>query len=185
MVYSGITMNPRLKEIVDEIEAARSEIVRIMSDLDEAATARRADPGQWSIGEILHHLFLIESQVTTLLERQIRRAKDRGIGADPGTESLIHSLDRFSIETAPDKIKAPQSVVPAQGVSRSELLALLAASRAKLREAIKEAEGIDLSQMQFPHPVFGRIDMYQWILYVGKHERRHIAQITRAKGASC
>lgn len=178
-------MNARLKEIADEIEAARSELVHIVSDLDEAATSARTDPGQWSIGEILHHLFLIESQVTTLLEKQVTRAKDRGIGADRSTESLIHSLDRFAIETGADKIAAPQSVVPAQGLTRSGLLALLSDSRAKLRQAISEADGIDLSQLHFPHPVFGRIDMYQWILYVGKHERRHIAQIARAKGPSC
>jgi hypothetical protein len=183
MVYSGITMNPRLKEIVDEIEAARSELVGIVSDLDEAATARRADPGQWSIGEVMHHLVLMENVVTTLLEKQIKRAKDRSIGADTSIESLLHSLDRFSLETVIDKITAPQSVVPAQGFSKSELLAQLSDSRAKLREAIKEADGVDLSQLQFPHPVIGRIDMYQWILYVGKHERRHIAQIARAKGA--
>jgi len=176
-------MNPRLEEIVHEIEAARSELIHIVSDLDEAATGSRADPGQWSIGEILHHLVLMENLVTTLLERQIQKAKDRGIGADTSTESLIHSLDRFSIETVVDKITAPQSVAPAQGLTRDELLSLLSDSRAKLRRAISEVDGIDLSQMHFPHPVFGRIDMYQWILYVGKHERRHIAQIARAKGA--
>jgi hypothetical protein len=175
-------MNPRLKEIADEIENARSELVHMVADVTEAAIALRADPSQWSIGEILHHLFLIESQVTTLLEKQIKRAKDRGIGADGSTESLIHSLDHFTIETVGEKITAPQSVIPARDVTKNELLALLSDSRSKLREAIREADAIDLSRMQFPHPVLGRIDMYQWILYVGKHERRHIAQIARAKG---
>jgi hypothetical protein len=47
---------------------------------------------------------------------------------------------------------------------------------------MEEADGIDLGLLQFPHPVLGRIDMYQWILYLGKHERRHIAQIARVKG---
>jgi hypothetical protein len=176
-------MNPRLKEIADEIEAARSELVHIVSEGTDAQTGARADLSQWSIGEILHHLFLIESQVTTLLERQIKRARDRGIGADTSTESLLHSLDQFSIETAIDKITAPQYVVPAQGLTRSELLALLSDSRWKLRQAISEADGVDLSLMHFPHPVLGRIDMYQWILYLGKHERRHIAQIARSRGA--
>lgn len=138
-------MNPRLKEIVDEIESARSELVRIVTDASEAETRARADPCQWSIGEILHHLFLIE--------------------------------------TVGDRITAPQSVIPAKDMSRGELLALLSDSRSKLRDAIGEAHSIDLGRMQFPHPVLGRIDMYQWILYVGKHERRHIAQIARVKGA--
>jgi hypothetical protein len=176
-------MNPRLEEIVNEIEAARAELIHSVSDLDEAATGACADPGQWSIGEILHHLVLMENLVTMLLEKQIPRAKDRGISADTSTESLIHSLDRFSIETVVDKITAPQSVVPAKGLTKGELLSLLSDSRQKLRRSISAADGTDLSQMHFPHPVLGRMDMYQWILYVGKHERRHIAQIERTKGA--
>ena len=114
-------MNPRLKEIADEIEAARSELVHIVSDVTDAQTGARADPGRWSIGEILHHLFLIESQVTTLLERQVKRARDKGIGPDVSTESVIHSLDRFSIETVGDRISAPQSVTPAKDMTRAEL----------------------------------------------------------------
>jgi len=176
-------MNPRLEEIVKEIEAARSELIHIVSDVDETATGARAAPGQWSIGEIMHHLVLMENLVTTLLEKQIPRAKDRGIGADTKTESLIHSLDWYPIETAADKLTAPQSLVPAQGLARDGLLSLLSDSRAKLMRAIDEADGIDLSQMHFPHPVLGRLDMYQWILFMGKHERRHIAQIARVKGA--
>jgi len=176
-------MNPRMEEIVKEIDAARSELIHVVSDVDGAATGAREAPGQWSIGEIMHHLVLMENLVTTLLEKQIPRAKDRGVGADTSTESLIHSLDCYAIETVVDKLTAPQSVVPAQGRTRGELLSLLSDSRARLKLAIDEADGIDLSQMHFPHPVLGRLDMYQWILFVGKHERRHIAQIARVKGA--
>jgi hypothetical protein len=183
MVYSVTAMNSRLEEIVKDIEAARSELITMVSDLDESATGARAAPGQWSIGEIMHHLVLMENLVTTLLEKQIPRARDRGIGADTNSESVVHSLDWYQIEKVVDKLTAPQSVVPAAGLTRGELLSLLSDSRAKLLRAISEADGIDLSQMHFPHPVLGRLDMYQWILFVGKHERRHIAQIARVKGA--
>jgi uncharacterized damage-inducible protein DinB len=176
-------MNPRLEEILKEIETARSELIHTVADLDDDAMAARADPGQWSIGEIMHHLVLMENLVTMLLEKQVPRARDRGVGADANTESLVHSLDWYPIEADPSKLTAPQSVVPAQGLARGELLSLLSDSRARLKRAIDTADGIDLSQMHFPHPVLGRLDMYQWILFVGKHERRHIAQITRVKGA--
>jgi hypothetical protein len=175
-------MNPKLNELATEIDGARSQLLHVVSDVTDGAMNDRPDRDHWSIGEILHHLFLIESQVTTLLQKQILRAKDRGIGADPSSESMIHSLDRFAIETVIEKIAAPLSVAPTMGLARSELLGLLAGSREKLRHAMEEADGIDLGLLQFPHPVLGRIDMYQWILYLGKHERRHIAQIARVKG---
>ena len=104
------------------------------------------------------------------------------------SDALNYSLgELMSVRNAiglakPDIFHAPHYVVPAQGLTRRELLALLSDSRSKLRQAISEADGVDLSLMHFPHPVLGRIDMYQWILYLGKHERRHIAQIARSRG---
>jgi hypothetical protein len=40
-----------------------------------------------------------------------------------------------------------------------------------------EAADVDLGRLRFPHPVLGRIDMYQWIPYIGKHEMRQIERI--------
>lgn len=172
-------MGARLLEIVESIEASRARVLGAVEGLDQAALDRRTDPDAWSIGEILHHLQLVERFVARLLEKQLTRAQRTGVPADTGTGSALASLDPFSIETAPERITAPAGFVPSRGAGRGELLDSLAASHAALLQQINRAQSIDLARIHFPHPVLGMLDMYQWILYVGQHELRHLHQIER------
>ncbi|MCP5107329.1 MAG: DinB family protein [bacterium] len=170
-------MNTRLSEIVSEIGDARTTLYGIVEELSQKELDERPDPGLWSAGEILHHLYLVETGITKLLVKQVERAAKRGIGPDPDDESVIGSLDRFAIVTAETKFKAPSNSVPRRGIEKGELMKLLQDSRTALLEIVSKAGSYNLSELLFPHPVFGRINMYQWILFVGKHERRHTVQL--------
>ena len=46
-----------------------------------------------------------------------------------------------------------------------------------LRERLRRGERLAGLFVQAPHPVFGALDMYQWLLFVGAHEGRHADQI--------
>ena len=37
--------------------------------------------------------------------------------------------------------------------------------------------GLAIGQIELPHPRFGLLNAYQWVLFLGAHERRHTAQI--------
>ena len=50
------------------------------------------------------------------------------------------------------------------------------ASRVNLA-AIARGDGLALSQVEHPHPIFGPLNLYQWVAFVGAHEARHAAQI--------
>jgi hypothetical protein len=58
----------------------------------------------------------------------------------------------------------------------AEALAGLDASRVALRNSLREADGIALN-FTYPHPMFGPLDLYQWLVFVGLHESRHACQI--------
>jgi hypothetical protein len=174
-------MGSRLQEIIITVEASRARLLDAVSGLDQAALDRRLSDDTWSVGEILHHLMLMETSVTRLLERQVTRAARHGLPPDTSEGSILSSLDRFSIETAPDKIVAPEGFVPTRGLPREELLDGLASSRAALLSKAARAGSFDLAQLHFPHPVLGRLDMYQWVLYLGQHELRHLHQIERTR----
>ena len=60
---------------------------------------------------------------------------------------------------------------------------MLASSREGLRHAMAEAEGWALEKVVALHPRLGTIDMYQWLLFLGHHERRHLAQLERTIAA--
>jgi uncharacterized damage-inducible protein DinB len=170
-------MNYSLSEIVNEIENARTTLLNTVGELPQKELDEQPVPGQWSVGEILHHIYLLETQVTKLLAKQVEKAKKRGIGPAPNDESLIRSLDRFASMTAGRKLKAPSSVEPRQGIEKKKLMELLQHSRTALLDIVSAAGSYDLSELIFPHPTLGRLNMYEWILLVGKHDDRHRAQI--------
>ena len=46
-----------------------------------------------------------------------------------------------------------------------------------------EADGWALEKVVAPHPRLGTLDMYQWLVFLGRHESRHLAQIERTIAA--
>jgi hypothetical protein len=174
---------PRLQEILDANGQARSDVLAGIEGLSQEQLSARPFPDGWSIGEHLHHLELMERSVVRLLAKQAERAARTGVPPDSGTESLLHSLDSFEIVAAVDRIVAPPFMSPERGRSREALQDGLRASRAALLDEVDRASGFDLGLLAFPHPVLGRITMYQWILFIGLHERRHLAHIQRVRGA--
>jgi hypothetical protein len=176
------SLTPRLQELVHALQAARSRLLEAVAGLDQARLDAAPADGQWSIGEILHHLQLIEGSVARVLARQVQRAEKTGDGPDPRQDSVLASLDRFDIERSPEKIDAPSGFLPRRGFSLQELRDGLADSRAALFSEVARAGAHDLSRLTFPHPVLGRLDMYQWLLYCAQHELRHLHQIQRVRG---
>ena len=172
-----MSMNQRLTEIVHYLKDVRSVLLRTVGEPPSPKAEESPGPGEWSVAEILHHLYLTESQVTQLLEKQVERAGKRGIGPDPENESMLTSLDGFSLERATTKVKAPPYAAPQQKIEILKILELLKNAREKFLETISRASVYNLSELVFPHPAMGKLNMYQWILFVGKHETRHTHQI--------
>jgi hypothetical protein len=54
--------------------------------------------------------------------------------------------------------------------------------RSALLEAVRAADGRAIGAIRFPHPVFGELNAYQWLVFVGAHEARHTAQVPRDRG---
>jgi hypothetical protein len=175
--------NARIREVVEELGAARKRLLDSVASLSGEDMDFFPSTDRWSIGEILHHLRLTEKSVVRVLQKLANKAAKAGLGPDLGTSSVVHSLDRLSIETAVDRLVSPASVVPTKGIPARELLEGLSGSRAALMEALEPCARFDMTQIPFPHPVFGKLDAYQWVLFVAKHEERHRRQIETLKAS--
>ena len=136
---------------------------------------------RWSIGEILHHVRLIEDTAVRVMKKLVERAEMSGVGPDPGGGSVLHSLDELRIETVVTPISAPASVAPTRGLPARQLLDELAVSRDAMMKSLEMCSRFDMTGLLFPHPVFGKLDAYQWALFAAKHEERHRRQIEVVK----
>ena len=171
----------RLPEVVELLQSSRARLLDGVSSLSQAELDFTQSPDRWSIGEIPHHLQLIELSVARLIGRLLEHAARDGLGPDPRTESVLGSLDQFAVESAGQKFVTPAASAPQKGCAKQVLLEGLAGSRAALLAVVEKAGAFDLSQLSFPHPALGRLDGYQWLLFVGQHELRHLHQIERSR----
>jgi hypothetical protein len=176
-----MSMNRKLNELVEEIGKERAGLLECVAGLSQEQTQVRPEPEDWSVGEVLDHLHIIETRVVRLFGIHAAKAAEQGLGPDLSEESVLDSLDQFKPEVVTVKIKAPEAVAPRHGMGKNELLAGLETSRADLLDSVQKLSQYDLKQLIQPHPVFGPLNLYQWILLVGKHEHRHATQIKQIR----
>jgi hypothetical protein len=160
--------------------AARARVLDRVAPFTQADLDRSPANGGWSAGEVLHHLQLIELSVTRVMGRLLEQAARSSTGPDRRTDSVLGTLDSFAVESSPQKVKSPSPFIPQKGLRKEILLDGLAVSRERLLAAVAQAGAFDLGQVSFPHPVLGRLDGYQWLLYLGQHELRHLHQVERS-----
>ena len=176
-------MHPRLQELLAYTEEARAELLDLLASLTREEWEARASSGGWSVRQVVAHLQLVESGSVRALFRSFRTARDGGLGSERETASLLSSLDWSRLSEVVTPVVAPSFTTPAGDEPAAALLEGLAAARAGLRQWSAEADGYALTEVTFPHPRLGALNLYQWVLMIGQHERRHIAQIRRILAA--
>jgi len=176
-------MHARLAGLAAFLADTRSHVVAAALALSPEDSARRPSEDAWSADEILTHLGLVEPGVAKRIAKSVRLAKEGGLARETSEEPVLHLLDGRRIETGEAKLVAPEFVDPKQVLPRDRALEALARSREALLAAVAEADGWALAEVVAPHPVFGPLNMYEWLIFLGQHERRHLAQLERTAAA--
>jgi uncharacterized damage-inducible protein DinB len=163
--------------LVEYVVRQRSVLLAAVSTVPEAQRDLPVTPATWSVAGVLEHLHRVETGIARLLVRSVERARASGVRAESEVSSLLGSLDSFGLVQRDRRMEAPGPVLPRGEYNASQALMALAASRNALLAAVREGDGLALSEITFPHPLLGPLNLYQWVLFVGQHEARHAAQI--------
>ncbi|MFI5232133.1 MAG: DinB family protein [Gemmatimonadales bacterium] len=170
-------MHPILEELTGEITRVRTSLASVVATTPADKFDRRPQSGGWSGTGIIAHLGKTEGMVSKLLEGLFATALADGIVAETRTGSWLHSLDRFNVLDRNRRIEAPERVHPAPDVQFAPSWTSLQSVRERLLRAVATVDGRDLTAVSAPHPIFGALNGYEWILIVGKHEERHLSQL--------
>lgn len=170
-------MQKRLTEVVKYLDVSRDRLLASVTSVHPSFAVIRPRSGAWSVAEILDHLAIVEGIAAKLIARSILWGRENKIGPETSDESLLSSLDRFSIIEATRELAAPERLLPPRDSKLDEALKSLTDSRRALHDALIEGDGMDLSVITRPHPAFGEMNIYQWGIFVGQHEERHTRQI--------
>lgn len=176
-------MPQALDEITAYLSRIRADLARVVDASTAAAFDRRPGGGGWSGTEILQHLGKVEGSTAKLLEGLFAKALADGAGAVQSAQSWIHSLDQYAIPLRTERVKAPERVAPDASATFSASWSSLQAARTRILAAVRTVDGRDLSALTAPHPLFGPLNAYQWILAIGQHEERHLTQLRETLSA--
>jgi hypothetical protein len=162
-----------------DLEAVRGRVLAEVQDLSQAQADWQPAPGEWSIGEVLHHLALAETGFGKLTSKLLR---DAGDGAAPWPADLAALTPLPPPPPGPGK--APEQALPTGGQPIAKLVDELRAVRERTRQTIERLGGVDPRPLRFAHPAFGSMDLGQWWQLQVRHDGDHLQQIRAVKAAA-
>ncbi|KHE68851.1 DinB family protein [Halobacillus sp. BBL2006] len=154
------------------LDEKRDEVLGFVEGVSLEEAKKKPAEDQWSILEVLEHLYLMEQLVVYQIEQALKRGDQQQAADKP-----LHKTTNREY-----KVEAPESVRP-----RGEFQTLEDAKEGlkKTREAtlflVHNKETETLKNRVFPHPAFGEMNLAQWIEFIGWHELRHLEQMKEVK----
>jgi uncharacterized damage-inducible protein DinB len=157
------------EELMCGIEEARLELFDYITNLPDNRAAIKLSKEEWSILDILEHLYVIEKVMTEEV-KQILEKNER-------KKALKHKPLDSTVDRS-NKFKAPENLKPKKEFTTlKEAKEKLTTSRHSLLNVLKAYDLSDLTSNSGKHPAFGTISVVQWIEFIGLHEKRHLSQI--------
>lgn len=164
-------------EIFEEIDRTRSRLVRLVEGMTAEQHDFRPSPERWSVAQLCDHLSIVEGNVLGLLDKMLSKAEASGAAPPAGAPFAPVSVEEFAERTRNVKIDAPEALRPGDSRPVADSLGALRDSRAAVHALRPRLERLDAHALRFPHPAWGPLNLYQWLLFLGAHEARHLAQI--------
>ena len=159
-------MNRSLRRL-DEVH---QKLLDTVQPLDTELFRKRPSDSEWSIAEILQHLYLVEERVIKDLTRAIAAEPDR-------VSFLKRFLPTSIVALRIRKFQAPKAVNPVDVPEKDAVLANYNGARQSLKDLCHSQSGERFRTLVFNHPFLGRIDGAATVDFVGYHEQRHLKQI--------
>lgn len=176
-------MHPRTREVLDYLDSQRANLWSTVQSISPEFHERQPEAGGWSIAGIVEHLALAEASIAKLLLSRIDDARQAGLGPEQATDPMIPTMDTARLLDREQPMDSPRSLRPQVNLDMAAARAALDQARRTLRDGVLAADGLALSEVVAMHRYLGPINIYQWLVFVGAHERRHTEQIRAVSAA--
>lgn len=156
------------------LDQERQKLINFINTISDEQANIKPDQQTWSILEVLEHLYLMEKGIISKIGNALETGKVQTEIISP--KPIERTIDRdFKID-APETLK-PKGNFKTLNQAKDHLV--------KSREAIlfltHNKDEKTLQAYCFTHPVFGEMNLQQWIEFIGLHELRHLEQMKEIK----
>jgi uncharacterized damage-inducible protein DinB len=157
-----------LKNLVE----SRERLLRMAQGLSREQLHYRPEVGRWTVAECLEHIVTVEARLLDRIQKTLETDPDpsRRSAMEGNDDAIANGAARREV-----RFQAPQALVPIGRWPDAQLLEEFEAARHQTRDFAAGTQA-NLRQHCFKHPVFGDLDLYQWMLLIPAHCDRHRTQ---------
>lgn len=155
-------------ELLDQIDEAVSQLIDLMSTLDEKEINTIPYQDSWTAGQLFQHITKSTGAITTAMQK-------KGDPAERDPAENIAGLKKTFLDFS-TKMESPDFIVPEKGTyEKTATIQKLGSSFQQLRESAKDA---DLSVVVKNSPVGDatKLEILHFVLY---HTQRHLQQMKK------
>jgi hypothetical protein len=167
------------EKLWSQLESVRADVLREAHGLTQAQADWKPAPEEWSVGEILDHLAVVEVSFGKLSSKLLRDAGERP-APYPADLASFAPLPPFP----PGPRIAPQGVWPSGGKPVADLVSTLGAVRARSRETLERVGSVDPRPLRWKHPAGIELDLSQVWQMQAAHDGDHLQQIRGVKASA-
>ena len=168
---------PDRQQLLDVLTASGDRFRAATLTLTDTQWNHRPAPGKWSAADLAEHLALSEEVMPRLARKAL---------SEPGPrrdEAQVREQDAEIVASMQDDAWHGSAVAALQ--PRRSFSTGAAAGAAFLERRARTVEYVrttndPLREHTFPHPAYGPLDSYQWLLMLAHHSDRHVRQIERS-----
>ncbi len=159
-------------ELVKQLTEAHEQFCAIVNGVNQKMSERQPNPGEWSVGEVVHHLVLMESAI-----RRMCRAMRWGFMSKKLPPELHKPAPLGFVSRRAERVKTSTMFMPLHGRLLDNLLKRLNDERKK---TVRFARRVNLDKLRtrfVRHPFIGVLSGEEWLSFLAHHQTRHAKQI--------
>ena len=171
-------MNKSLLQSFHALELQKENVLGVVSVLSPESFSRSPHPGKWSVAEILTHLIVSEQLSLGYMRKKVAVIKEL---PNSGISSVLRMLVLKISQRIPLKYKAPGIIISKtpQPMSLEEVKTTWAHLREELKTLLQSIEEEDQKKLIFKHPLAGKFNAHQAVIFMKEHTHHHLPQIYR------
>jgi len=159
-------------ELVNQLSEAHEQFSAVVKNIDQKTSERQPSPGEWSVGEVTHHLVLMERKI-----RQMVRTMRWGLMSKKLPPEMRKPAPLEKVSERKQRVKTFATFIPLHGRMFAESLQKLDRER---QMTIKFARRVNLNKLRpryVRHPFIGALSGEEWLWFLAHHQQRHAKQI--------
>jgi uncharacterized damage-inducible protein DinB len=169
------------KSATDYLETTKREFLKSIEGLTDAQLTFKAKETKWCIMDCAEHIALAERSLFSVIQKSLNEPAD-SLNKKHLRMTEKKIITRLTFRRI--KVKAPEKIKPSGTFATIEAIKQAFTTQ---RDSAIQYVATTVAPLHYhfwKHPATGKIDLYQTIILMSAHTKRHILQIEEVKKQS-